>query len=247
MSLLCFEKKSEDNRLSSGCKIKEIGMTLKLMGIKRGMTQLFDKKGNVAVCTVIEVEPNIVAQIKTKEKDGYNALQLGFSKIKTKDPRSVVARAKKPRFGHFKKAGVSPCRHLAESRLDNVEDYSIGQEIGVSIFSDIAFVDAIGQSKGKGYQGVMKLHGYAGGPAAHGSSFHRHMGSTGMRSTPGRCLPGGNRASHMGDERKTVQSLEVIKVMEDEGLIIVKGAVPGAKNGLVYLKAATKKASKAKK
>jgi len=221
-------------------------MALKLMGKKRGMTQLFDERGNAVVCTVIEVESNVVAQIKTKERDGYNAIQLGFDKIKTNDPRTTIARAKKPKFGHFEKAGLAPHRHLAESRIDNVQDYSLGQEIGVSIFADVAFVDATGQSKGKGYQGVMKLHGYAGGPAAHGSSFHRHMGSTGMRSTPGRCLPGGNRASHMGDDRKTVQSLEVFKVIEDQGLIIVKGAVPGAKNSLVFLSTAIKKAKKTK-
>lgn len=216
-------------------------MALKLMGKKRGMTQLFDKKGNAVVCTVIEMEPNVVTQVKTKEKDGYNALQLGFGVVTTKDPRTVVARVKKPLFGHYKKASVAPRRHLAESRVENVQDYALGQEIGVSLFSEVAYVDVIGTSKGKGYQGVMKLHGFAGGPAAHGSSFHRHAGSTGMRSTPGRCLPGGPRASHMGDERKTVQSLEVFQVLEEDNLIVVKGAVPGSINGLVYLSVAIKK------
>ena len=145
-------------------------MALKLMGKKRGMTQLFDEQGNAVVCTVIEVESNVVTQIKTKERDGYNAIQLGFGEIKTKDPRTAAKRAKKPLFGHFEKAGLAPRRHLAESRIENVQDYTLGQEIGAAIFADTHFVDATGQSRGKGYQGVMKLHGYAGGPAAHGST-----------------------------------------------------------------------------
>lgn len=216
-------------------------MALKLMGKKRGMTQLFDKKGNAIVCTVIEVEPNIVTQIKTKANDGYEAVQLGFETVVTKDPRTVVTRVKKPLEGHYKKANVAPRRYLAETRVEKSEDFTLGQEIGVSQFATATHIDVTGQSKGKGYQGVIKLHGFAGGPAAHGSSFHRHMGSTGMRSTPGRCLPGGKRASHMGDERKTVQSLEVVEIVEDKNLIIVRGAVPGAKNSLVYLSPAVKK------
>jgi large subunit ribosomal protein L3 len=218
-------------------------MALKLMGKKRGMSQLFDKKENAVVCTVIEVEPNVVTQIKTKANDGYDAVQLGFETVVTKDPRTVIKRVKKPLIGHYKKASVAPRRHLAESRLDKGEEYALGQEIGVAYFANETFLDVTGQSKGKGYQGVIKLHGFAGGPAAHGSSFHRHMGSTGMRSTPGRCLPGGKRASHMGDEQKTVQSLEVVQVIEDKNLIIVRGSVPGAVNGLVYISHAIKKAA----
>lgn len=216
-------------------------MALKLMGKKRGMTQLFDKKGNAVVCTVIEVEPNVVTQIKTKAKDGYEAVQLGFETVVTKDPRTVVKRVKKPLEGHFRKANIAPRRYLAESRIEKSEDFTLGQEIGVALFSEVAFLDVTGQSKGKGYQGVMKLHGFAGGPAAHGSSFHRHAGSTGMRSTPGRCLPGGKRASHMGDQQKTVQSLEVVDIIPEKNLVILRGSVPGAINGLVYLSAGIKK------
>lgn len=216
-------------------------MALRLMGKKRGMTQLFDERGNVVVCTVIEVEPNVVTQIKTKENDGYTAVQLGFEIVMTNDPRTVVRRVRKPRFGHFQKNSIKARRYLAESRLDSVDEYTAGQELGVEIFEDVRFIDVEGRSKGKGYQGVIKKYNFAGGPAAHGSSFHRHAGSTGMRSTPGRCLPGGPRPSHMGDERKTVQSLKVIKVDKAENLIVIEGAVPGPTNSLVYLSVAIKK------
>lgn len=216
-------------------------MALKLMGKKRGMVQLFDENGNVVVCTVIEAEPNIVTQIKTKESDGYNAIQLGFEKIQAKDPRTLETRAKKPQMGHFRKSGVEPRRYLTELRVDNVEGYALGQELGVSVFAEVTYVDATATSKGKGFQGVIKLHHYSGGPAAHGSGFHRHAGSTGMRSTPGRCLPGGKRASHMGDDRVTVQNLKVVMVKEEDNLIIVKGQVPGPRDGLVYITEAKKR------
>lgn len=216
-------------------------MALRLMGKKKGMTQLFNEQGNIVVCTVIEVEPNVITQVKTKEKDGYTAVQLGSQKITTKDERTLVRRVLKPRMGHFKKAGTTPRRHLAETRVDSISEYSAGQEIGAEHFADIVYVDVMGRSKGKGYQGVMKKHNFAGGPAAHGSSFHRKAGSTGMRSTPGRSLPGGPRASHMGHERKTVQNVKVHKVLKDENLIVVEGSIPGPNNGLVYISAAVKK------
>ena len=144
-------------------------------------------------------------------------------------------------MGCFIKIGEQPRRHLTESRLEETESFSVGQKIGVEIFLEETFVDATAISKGKGYQGVMKLHNHAGGPAAHGSGFHRHKGSTGMRSTPGRCLPGGTRASHMGSDRVTVQSLKVMKVDVERNLILVKGAVPGANGDLVYVSSAVKK------
>lgn len=216
-------------------------MSLKFMGKKRGMIQLFDEKGNIIVGTVIEAEPNVVTQVKTKITDGYNAIQLGFEKIQTSDPRTVEKRVTKPLLGHFKKAGVTPRRHLIEARIEESDKYAVGQELTVGLFEGIAFVDAMAISKGKGYQGVMKLHNYSGGPAAHGSGFHRHAGSTGMRSTPGRCLPGGKRASHMGLDRKTVQNLKVVKIIEKDNIIVVKGQVPGPQGGLVYLSPAVKK------
>lgn len=215
-------------------------MTLTFMGKKRGMMQLFDDQGNVQVCTVIEAEPNVITQIKTKDNDGYTALQLGFEKIKGRLPQTIERRAGKPGAGHFKKAGVEPRRYLTESRLDNVDEYTIGQEIGVDVFEGIEFLDARATSKGKGYQGVIKRHHFAGGPASHGSGFHRHAGSTGMRSTPGRGLPGGKKAGQMGNERVTVQNLKVVRIDKDKNLILVKGAVPGPRNGLVYLSRAVK-------
>lgn len=219
-------------------------MALTMMGKKRGMMQLFDEKGNVVVCTVIQAEPNVVTQVKTKETDGYTAVQLGFDKVAGKTQYTIEARTGKPQLGHFKKAGIEPRRFLLETRLDAVDQYAPGQEIGVDIFAEIEFVDATAISKGKGYQGVMKRHHFAGGPASHGSGFHRHAGSTGMRSTPGRGLPGGKKAGQMGNERVTVQNLEVVRVDSENNLIIVKGQVPGPRNGLVYLSQAKKKMPK---
>lgn len=221
-------------------------MALKLMGKKRGMTQRFDDSGNLVVCTVIHAEPNIITQIKRKESDGYNALQLGFEKIVTVDPRTIQKRVTKQLLGHFQKASVEPRRYLAEARLDNVEAYSVGQELGVTAFSEVVFVDVSGVSKGKGYQGVIKRHNFKGGPAAHGSSFHRHGGSTGMRSTPGRCLPGQKKAGRMGGEHVTVQNLRVVGIDEGRNLIIVEGAIPGPRGSLVSVAPSKKKQNKKK-
>jgi large subunit ribosomal protein L3 len=213
----------------------------KLMGKKRGMIQLFDEKGEAVVCTVIEAEPNVVAQIKTTSTDGYNAIQIGFEQVRAKNPQTREKRVSKPLRGHYKAAGTEPRRHLTELRLDSVEEYTLGQELNVTVFADVPFVDVMAISKGKGFQGVMRLHNFAGGPAAHGSGFHRHAGATGMRSTPGRCFKGGKRASHMGLDRVTVQNLKVVAVKEAENLLIVRGQVPGPKNGLVYVTNAIKK------
>lgn len=222
-------------------------MTLKFMGKKRGMIQLFDETGKAIACTVIEAQPNVITQVKTKETDGYNAIQLGFDAIVTKDPRTIAKRVSKPLQGHFAKSNAKPCRFLAESRFDKVDDYSVGQEITVSAFAEISHVDATAISKGKGYQGVMKRHHYAGGPASHGSGFHRHAGSRGQRTSPGRVFPNGKAAGHMGCEQVTIQNLEVIRVVDQDHLIVVKGQVPGPKNGLVFLTAAKKKVQNKKK
>ena len=216
-------------------------MALKLMGKKRGMTQRFDNKGNIVVCTVIHAEPNVITQIKRKESDGYDALQLGFDKLVTKDPRTVQKRLSKQLIGHFQKANIEPRRFLAESRIQNTNDYEVGQEVGVSHFAEGAYVDVCGISKGKGFQGVIKRHNFKGGPAAHGSGFHRHGGSTGMRSTPGRCLPGQKKAGRMGGEQVTIQNLRVVGIDEGRNLIIVEGAIPGPRGGLVSVAPATKK------
>lgn len=216
------------------------------MGKKRGMVQLFDKKGNSVVGTVIELQPNVIVQIKKKETDGYDAVQIGFDKIEVKDKRTVSKRLSKPLRGHYAKAGLEPCRHLCETEVEDINAYQVGQELGLDLYSDIEFLDATAISKGKGYQGVIKKYNFAGGPASHGSGFHRHAGSTGMRSTPGRCLPGGPRPSHMGLETITVQNLEVVMVKPEEQVIVVKGAIPGPTNGLVYIAPSVKKSSSKK-
>ncbi|MFZ0566202.1 MAG: 50S ribosomal protein L3, partial [Chlamydiales bacterium] len=195
----------------------------------------------VVICTVIQAEPNVVTQIKRKELDGYDALQLGYEKIIVKDARTIEKRLTKQLLGHFKKGNVEPRRYLAESRVSDVESYSVGQELGVTLFQDVNFVDVSATSKGKGYQGVMKRYGFKGGPAAHGSGFHRHGGSTGMRSTPGRTLQGQKKAGQMGSEQVTVQNLRIVAIDEELHLIIVEGAVPGPRGGLVSVTAAKKK------
>ncbi len=215
-------------------------MSQKLIGKKKGMTQIFDEKGNLVVCTVIEIEPNQVTQIKTKAHDGYNAIQTASIKRRKNAPGT------KPMIGHFAKAGVEPCRIVVESRVENVDEYTLGQAITVEQFQTGDLVDVSGVSKGKGYQGVMKKYGFAGGPAAHGSGFHRHAGSTGMRSTPGRCFKGGPRPSHMGSENITQQNLEVVLVDADKNLCLVRGSVPGSRDGIVYIAHAKKIKQKAR-
>jgi len=210
-------------------------MPLTLIGQKKGMAQVFDQDGKLIVCTVILAEPNTVLQIKRKETHGYNGIQLGGVPM----TKSQADRAAKPIKGHFAKVQVEPCRVIHESRLEEIDGYQVGQKLDASVFADAKFVDIEGVSKGKGFQGVIKLFNMAGGPAAHGSGFHRHMGSTGMRSTPGRCFPGGKRASRMGGDRKTVQNLRVVAIKGN--LLLVEGAVPGATSGVVYIRKAKKK------
>lgn len=216
-------------------------MALKLMGKKRGMTHFFDEKGNVVVCTVIEMEPNVVTQIKTQDKDGYDAVQLGFEKVTTKDARTIERRVTKPMRGHFGKAGVEPRRHVLESRLTDVSGYEVGQEFDVTAFNEIKYIDASATSIGKGYQGAMKLHNFRGMPASHGAKKnHRSLGSTGSISIGNR--KGGKKAAQMGNRQVTVQSLEVVEIIPEENVVVVKGSIPGPKNGVVTMKQAVKKA-----
>lgn len=230
-----------DKTHASGRSDKFSGTHLRLLGKKTGMIQMFDQAGNIVPCTVIHAAPNVITQIKTTETDGYQAIQLGFDEIVVKDARTLEKRVTQPLRGHFAKANVAPCRHLIESHVADPSQYTLGQRIDVTLFQNVAYVDVLGVSKGKGYQGVMKLHGFKGGPASHGSGFHRHAGSTGMRSSPGRCLPGGKRPSHMGDRNVTVQNLRVVAIDETNNLIIVEGATPGARGGLLVISEAKKK------
>ena len=212
-------------------------MSLRLIGKKKGMTQIFDEKGNLIVCSVLEAEPNVIVQIKDKDKDGYQAVQLGGIKV----PRSRKKNIKKPLVGHFAKSKVDPRLRLIESKVESLDGYEVGKEIGVDYFSDIEFVDVIGTSKGKGFQGVMKRHNFRGGPRAHGSKFHRSAGSTGMRSTPGRCTPGKRMAGRMGGKRSVLMNLRVVKVDVEKQIILVEGGVPGAKGGVLFIRKSVKK------
>jgi large subunit ribosomal protein L3 len=214
-----------------------MNMSLKLMGKKRGMTRIYDEKGNLIVCTLILAEPNVIVQVKNQEKDGYSAVQLGAVKVRESKKKNVS----KPLVGHFARAKVEPRRHLLESRIDNAEEYELGQEVGVDYFADTEFVDVCGTSKGKGFQGVIKRHNFSGGPASHGSGFHRTAGSTGMRSTPGRSLPGVKKAGQMGSQKVTTENLKVVRIDAEKQIILVKGAVPGANNSLLYIRKSVKK------
>jgi large subunit ribosomal protein L3 len=212
-------------------------MMVTLIGQKKGMAQVFDKEGKSVPCTVIQVDPNPVVQIKRPETDGYAAVQLAGIPL----VRSRLKNLSKPLKGHFGKANVSGCAHLKES-LGEIGDVQLGQLIDLSLLQDVTHVDVQGITKGKGYQGVMKLHGFAGGPGAHGSGFHRHAGSTGQRTSPGRCFPGGKRASRMGGDLKTVQSLRVVAIHQN--LLLVEGATPGSRGTTLYIRKAAKKQKK---
>jgi len=211
-------------------------MSLQLMGKKRGMISIFDENGGFVVCTVIFAEPNVVVQVRESEKDGYVALQLGVFKFPKLKKRSV----KKPLIGHFLRAKVEPRRHLFESCVESGEEYQTGQEIALDYFSGCQYVDVSGLSKGKGFQGVMKRHGFSGGPGAHGSKFHRSAGSTGMCSSPGRDLPGGKKAGQMGSKRVKVKNLKVVQIDAGRQMMLIRGAVPGPTNGLVYIEKSRK-------
>ena len=202
-----------------------------IYGKKIGMTQLFNDKDEVVAVTVIQAEPNTVCQVKTVETDGYEAVQLGFGAIKEK-------RLTNPMRGHFDKLGVEPKRHLREVRVENAAEYQPGDQQTVAAFAEVKKVDVTGTSKGKGFQGVIKRHGFGGGPGGHGAHFHRAPGSIGMCATPSRVLKGVRLPGHMGCDQVTIKNLEVVRVDEDLNLILVKGAVPGGKNGIVRVRMA---------
>jgi large subunit ribosomal protein L3 len=208
-------------------------MTIGLIGKKLGMTQIFSDEGNAVPVTVIEVEPSVIIQKKTKKTDGYDALQLGYGRIKL---RNVT----KPLQGHFKKADKGLFRVLREFSIDP-EAYEVGQDLTAEIFAQGDYVDVVGTTKGKGFAGVIKRHGFRGGRATHGSMFHRAPGSIGASADPSRVFKGTKLPGHMGTERKTVQNLLVWAVRPDLNVILVRGAVPGSKNGFVLIKKAIKK------
>ena len=205
-----------------------------ILGKKIGMTQIFTASGEAVPVTVIEAGPCYVTQVKTLETDGYNAVQLGFEEVKPK-------RLTKPELGHLRKNNLPPLRHLREIRTDDAASYEVGQVIDVSIFQEGERVDVTGTSKGRGFAGVVKRHGFGGGPKTHGQSDrHRAPGSIGATSTPGRVFKGLRMAGRMGGERVTVQNLEVMRVDPERNLLVVKGAVPGARGGLLLIRSAVK-------
>ena len=204
-----------------------------IIGKKIGMTQIFDEKGNVIPVTVIEATPNVVAQVKTVETDGYNSIQLGYGEIKDKH-------INKPEKGHFTKAGLTAKKHLREFRVEDVENYKVGDEVKADIFEAGEKIDVQGTTKGKGFQGVIKRHGQHRGPMGHGSMYHRRPGSMGSTSTPGRVFKGKKLPGHMGVQTVTIQNLDVVRVDMDKNVILVKGSVPGAKGAILKIKSAVK-------
>jgi len=211
-------------------------MGLGLIGKKLGMTQVFDENGRVVPVTVIESEPNAVIQVKTKQKDGYTAVQLGYGEAKEKQMTRPVA-------GHFKKVNQKIKKVLREFRIKEGENFTVGQEIKVDLFKQGDYVDITGVSIGKGFQGGVKRWHWSGGPGAHGSTHHRAPGSIGSSSDPSRVFKGHHLPGRMGGDVVTVQSLKVVKVDLEKNAILVKGAVPGSDNGILIINKAKKKIS----
>ncbi len=203
-----------------------------ILGQKLGMTQIYAEDGTVVPVTVIKAGPCLVVQKKTIAIDGYDAVQIGL--VEDRPPKKV----NQPLGGHFKKVGVPPVRRLAELPLSDGEEINPGDEIKASIFAEKDFVDVVGTSKGKGYQGVVKRHGFAGGRASHGSMFHRAPGSIGSSAYPSRVFPGMRAGGRMGGERVTVKNLQIVKIDAERNLIYVRGAVPGPKSGYLTIQRA---------
>lgn len=205
-----------------------------ILGTKLGMTQVFDEKNRVVPVTVVQAGPNVVTQIRTPDRDGYSAVQLAFGAI---DPRKV----NKPKTGQFTKAGVTPRRHLVELRTADAGEYEVGQELTAEVFEAGAVVDIVGTSKGKGFAGTIKRHNFARQGMSHGTqAVHRKPGSIGGCATPGRVFKGMKMPGRMGNNRVTTQNLKVHRVEGESGLLLIKGAVPGPKGGLVLVKSPAK-------
>jgi len=208
-----------------------------IIGKKIGMTQVFDAQGVHIPVTVLQVGPCVVVQVKTAANEGYSAAQLGFGEAKAKQ-------AGKPLEGHFKKAGQTVKRVLREVKLDAGETVKVGDIVGAALFKDVGFVDVIGVTKGRGFQGVVKRHGFAGGPASHGHTAHRRPGSIGNRTWPSRVFKNRRMGGHTGFVRMTQQNLKIVQVREDDNVILVCGAVPGPTGCVLLVRKAIKKAAK---
>ena len=204
-------------------------------GIKAGMTRVFDKHGSHVPVTVIKLISNIISQVKTKNKDGYEAYQVAYQEKRSK----LVS---KPKHGHLKKAGIDKSlNRFFELRTENVDEANVGKEISLDMFKSIEYIDATSISKGKGFQGVMKKYNFSGGPASHGSKTHRAPGSIGQCASPGRVFKNKKLPGHMGSEKKTVQNIRLFEVNKEKGYLLIGGSVPGAKNSFIKISKAIKK------
>jgi large subunit ribosomal protein L3 len=211
--------------------------TLGIIGRKLGMTQIFLEDGSVVPATIVEAGPCAVLQKKTKEKDGYDALQLGFL------PKNSQ-RVNKPLSGHFKRSGVGPYHHLQEFRLESVEGFELGQEVTLNLFKPGDVVDVTGFSKGKGFTGVVKRYGFHGSPGSHGThEYFRHGGSVGSAAYPHHTFKGVKMPGHHGNRRVTLQNIKVLDVKEDQNLLLLKGGIPGGRHGWIFIRSATKSGS----
>ena len=204
-----------------------------IMGKKIGMTQIFDEQGRMIPVTVVEATPNVVVQIKTEENEGYNAIQIGFGEIRER-------LVNKPRKGTFAKAGVEPKRFLKEFKLEDISAYSVKDEITVTVFEAGEKVDVSGVSKGKGFQGVIRRWNFKRGPETHGSKFHRAPGSQGASSDPSRTFKNRKMPGHMGHVKRTVLNLEIVKIMPEQNVILIKGGIPGPNKGTVVIRNSVK-------
>ena len=203
-------------------------MSLGILGNKIGMTQIFDESGNIVPVTVIKVGPCVVTQIKTVLTDGYNAIQIGYGNVL---PKTLT----QPQLGHLQKSNIQPLKYLKEYKVDNPEDFTVGQIINAESFNSGEFINISGKTCGKGFSGLQKRYNFARGPMTHGSKNHRAPGSIGMGTSPGRVLPGKKMAGQMGNKRTSIKKLKIVQVNIDENILVVKGSVPGKPGNLVSI------------
>ncbi len=203
-------------------------MAVGLLGNKIGMTQIFDESGNIIPVTILKVGPCVITQVKTIEKDGYNAIQVGYGNVPSK-------RLTQPELGHLQKSNIQPLKYLKEFRINNDNEFKIGQILNVDAFSEGQLVNVRGKSIGKGFSGLQKRYNFARGPMTHGSKNHRAPGSIGMGTTPGRVLPGKKMAGQLGNKIATIQKLKVIQINPEENILVIKGSVPGKPGNLLSI------------
>jgi len=203
-------------------------MAIGLLGNKIGMTQIFDESGNIIPVTILKVGPCIVTQIKTEIRHGYNAIQIGYSNVPSKS-------LTQPKLGHLQKSNIQPLKYLKEFKINNQEEFEIGQILDVNSFSQSQFVDIKGKSIGKGFSGLQKRHNFTRGPMTHGSKNHRAPGSIGMGTTPGRVLPGKKMAGQLGNKTTTIKKLQLIQINSQENILVIKGSIPGKPGNLLSI------------